>query len=237
MVNLLYRSVTLRAALIVALQTLGAASDSHSGRPSEPQNRGVLSIDASSDHFADIFNRSLLKQRTIRSIRARFTETTVSSLLVKPLVAHGTVTAAYPARVSMIYTDPERKTLTMDGKTLVIAWPDRKEREQIDIADIQKRIDQYFTTASIDQLRSMFEIAVRADPAVPHTDRIDMRPRRKQIRQGLTQLELWIDRDSDLLTRMRLTFPDGDQKTIVLEDITLNVPVSEEMFRGGHERP
>ena len=84
----------------------------------------------------------------MRSIRARFTETTTSSLLVKPLVAHGTVIGASPARVRMTYTDPEAKTIAMDGKTLLVAWAGRRERERIDITDMQKRIDQYFTRAS-----------------------------------------------------------------------------------------
>jgi hypothetical protein len=30
---------------------------------------------------------------------------------------------------------------------------------------------------------------------------------------------------------MQLTFPGGDQKTIALEDIAINVPVSDDTFR------
>ena len=37
-----------------------------------------------------------------------------------------------------------------------------RERETIDISQTQKRIDQYFTQATIGQLRSMFDITVRA---------------------------------------------------------------------------
>ena len=227
MVNLPRRSVARDVVFVLALvQVLVAAPGSRAA------SQGRTPSTASSDRFTEIYNRSVLKQRSIRSIRARFTETTVSSLLVKPLVAHGVIIAAPPARVVMTYADPEPKTLTMDDKTLVIAWPGRREREQINIVDMQKRIDQYFTNASIGQLRSMFQITARPDPSVPHTDQIEMRPTRKQIQRGLERLELWVDRESDLLTRMRMTFPGGDQKTIVLEDITVNVPVTDEMFRG-----
>jgi outer membrane lipoprotein-sorting protein len=186
---------------------------------------------AAPDLFADIYARGMVKQRTMRSLRARFTETTTSSLLTTPIVAHGSVVAALPARMVMTYTDPEAKTLTMDGKTLTVSWPARQEREQINITDIQKRIDRYFTRASVDELRSMFEIAAGPDARQRRADVIDMKPKRKQIRQGLERLELWIDRDSDLLTQMRMTFPGGDQKTIALDDLTLNVPVTDDMFR------
>ena len=181
--------------------------------------------------FDQIFARTLAKRSSIQSIRARFIETTTSSLLEKPLVSHGTIVAAPPARVLMTYTDPERRTIVIDGKSLVVAWPDRGERETIDIAQMQKRIDQYFTQATVGQLRSMFEIKAAADAAVRGADRIEMRPKRKQIAQGLERLELWIDRESLLLVQMRMTFPGGDGKTIRLEDVAVNVPIADDTFR------
>ena len=50
-----------------------------------------------------------------------------------------------------------------------------------------------------------------------------MRPKRKQIREGLERLELWIDRDTLMLAQMRMSFPGGDTKTIRLEDLAVNV--------------
>jgi len=186
---------------------------------------------AKDDLFDDLFKRSVERQRSMKSIRATFTETTVSTLLEKPIVAHGTIVAAPPARVVMTYTDPERRTLMMDGRSMLIAWPDRNEREKLDISQVQKRIDQYFTHASADDLRSMFDITAQHDPTMRNVDRVDMRPKRKQIKQGLERLELWIDTKELLLVQMQMTFPGGDRKVIKLEDITVNVPVDEATFR------
>ena len=183
------------------------------------------------DLFAEIYERGVIKQRAMKSIRATFTETTVSTLLVKPIVARGTVIAAPPARVRMTYTEPEAKTVTMDGRFLVVVWPARGEREQIDIRETKQRIDRYFTNASIDELRKLFEITAEPDAAVRRADRVTMTPKRKQIQQGLQQLELWIDRERDLLVQMRLSFPGGDQKTIALEDVVVDVPLSDDTFR------
>lgn len=183
------------------------------------------------DLFDDLFARTVAKRQSIQSIRARFIETTTSTLLDKPLVSRGTVIAAPPGRVLMSYTEPERRTIAIDGKSLVVAWLDRGERETIDISQIQKRIDQYFAQASLAQLRSMFDIAAAADPAVRGADRVEMRPKRKQVKEGLDRLELWIDRESLLLVQMRMTFPGGDQKTVKLEDITVNVPIPDGTFR------
>jgi outer membrane lipoprotein-sorting protein len=185
---------------------------------------------APKDLFDRLFVRTMEKRQSIHSIRARFTETTTSSLLQKPLVSHGTVIAAPPSRVLMTYTDPERRTVAIDSKSLVVVWPDRHEREKIDITQTQKRIDQYFTQATIGQLRSLFEISAQPDPVLGETDRVDMRPKRKQIKEGLDRLEIWIDRESLLLVQLQMTFPGGDMKTIRLDDVTVNVPVTDDTF-------
>jgi outer membrane lipoprotein-sorting protein len=186
---------------------------------------------AAKDLFTQIYDRTVAKRQSIHSIRARFTEITASSLLEKPLVAHGTVTAAPPARVLMTYTDPERKTIALDGRSLAIVWPDRHEQQRIDISQIQKRVDQYFTQANPEQLHAMFDIRAEPDAAVRGADRIDMSPKRKQIKEGLERLELWIDPESLLLVQMQMTFPGGDKKAITLEDIAINVPISDDMFQ------
>jgi outer membrane lipoprotein-sorting protein len=182
------------------------------------------------DLFDDLFVRTTAKRESIRSIRATFVETTTSSLLQKPLVANGTVVAAPPGLVSMTYRAPDRHTVTIDGQSLAIEWPDRREQQVIDIANTQKRIEQYFAHASIAQLRSMFDISAAPDATVAGTIRVDMRPKRKQVREGLERLELWIDRDQLLLSQLRMTFPGGDQKTIRLEDVTVNVPIAADTF-------
>ena len=183
------------------------------------------------DLFDDLFVRTSAKRESIRSIRATFVETTTSSLLQKPLVATGTVLAAPPGLVSMIYREPDRHSVIIDGKSLAIEWPDRREQQVIDISNMQKRIEQYFAHASIAQLRSMFEISAAPDATVAGTIRIDMRPKRKQVRDGLERLELWIDRDQLLLSQLRMTFPGGDQKTIRLEELTVNIPIAAGTFQ------
>jgi outer membrane lipoprotein-sorting protein len=183
------------------------------------------------DQFDRLFARTLATRQSLHSIRANFTETTTSSLLERPLVSHGTILATPPSRVLMTYTGPERRIVAIDTKSLVVVWPDRHERQTMDISQTEKRIDQYFTQATIGQLRSMFDITAQPDSAIRGTDRIDMRPKRKQVKDGLERLEIWIDDESLLLVQMQLTFPGGDKKTIRLEDVTVNVPVTDEMFR------
>ena len=212
----------IRAATVLCLAAIAIGAQAASSAPqSAAPKRGA---------FDQLFARTMAKRESITSIRARFTETTTSSLLTKPIVAHGTVVAAPPARVLMTYTDPERRSVAIDAKALVVFWPDRGQRERIDISQTLKRIDRYFTRATIDDLRSMFDITAAPDPVVANSDRVEMRPRRKQIKEGIERLDLWIDHETLLLVQMEIGFAGGDRKTIRLEDTTVNVPVTDKTF-------
>jgi outer membrane lipoprotein-sorting protein len=180
--------------------------------------------------FEALHLRGRERQARITSVVARFVETTVSSLLVEPVVARGTLVAVKPGRVVLQYTSGEPRTVVIDGPRLLLHWPRRDERETLNIAETQERVQKYFAGAGAAELRRLFEIGVAADPAAPSAYRIGMKPKREQIRKSLERLVLWVDRESVLMTRMRMEFPGGDTKDIQLEDVRLNVPVDESLF-------
>ena len=74
-------------------------------------------------------------------------------------------------------------------------------RQTRDIGASQKRVQKYFVDSSPRELRSHFEIAAAPQPIAGYL--VTMVPTRKQIREGLSRLELWIDATSLLLTSMR----------------------------------
>ena len=84
---------------------------------------------------------------------------------------------------------------------------------------------------SPDELRKHFTIVADVDRARAGTWRIEMRPTRKQIQQGLSRLELWLRQDTLMLSAMRMSFPGGDSKTMTFTDVVLNQPVSEDEIK------
>jgi outer membrane lipoprotein-sorting protein len=181
---------------------------------------------ARGDLFDDIYARGKPLEQSIKTVRARFTEETTSSLLVKPLVAEGTLIVVRPSDIVLAYTKPERKTLRLDAGRLLFVWPDRGLRETRDIRESQARVQRYFVDKSPDELRRHFTITAADDKAHGGTWRVDMVPTRKQIQQGLSRLELWVKQDTMTLAAMRMTFPGGDTKTMTFSDVVLNQPVS-----------
>jgi outer membrane lipoprotein-sorting protein len=181
---------------------------------------------APADLFDEIYKKGQPLDQSIKTIRAKFTETTTSSLLKEPLVAEGTLMAVRPSDILLTYTRPEKKLLRIDATTLLFVWPDKKLRQTSDIHESQARVQKYFVDKSPDELRRHFAITAVVDPAKPGTWRIDMMPKRKQIQQGVTKIQLWISERSSMLSTMVLTFASGDTKTMAFTDVEVNPPIT-----------
>jgi outer membrane lipoprotein-sorting protein len=148
---------------------------------------------AKGDLFDEIYQRSVPQTNTLKTIRAKFTETTTSTLLSTPLVAEGTLVAVRPSDLLITYTKPDRKILRMDAKKLLFVWPDRHVRQESDIEQAQKRVQHYFVDKSPDDLRKHFTIHASEDAQKPGTYLVDLVPTRKQIKEGVARIELWLD--------------------------------------------
>jgi outer membrane lipoprotein-sorting protein len=186
------------------------------------------------DLFDEIYARGRNIETSLKTVTARFTETTTSSLLSRPLVAHGALAVERPSKIVLRYSDPEQRTVLIDQNRLTLVWPSHAVRQQTDIAAAQRRIEKYFLDKTPDELRRNFSITATEADDRAGTWRVTMVPARKQIQQGLTRLELWIDRTSLLLAAMRMTFPNADTKLMVFENVVVNGPVDPKVFSVGN---
>jgi outer membrane lipoprotein carrier protein len=203
-------------ALVLALVALSAAARNASGH--------------ATDLFDDLFQRGQKQNGQLRSLTATFTETTTSTLLTRPLVAHGTVAIERPGRVALKYAEPDQRIIVIDGDRMTFSWPARGLLQTKDIGATQRRVQKYFVDSSPAELREHFHVTAREADDRPGF-LVTMVPTRKQIQAGLTRLELWIDPASLLLAAMRMTFPNGDTKLMTFSDVKANVPIDISMFK------
>jgi outer membrane lipoprotein-sorting protein len=190
----------------------------------------------SRDLFDEIYERGRGIESSLKTVTASFTETTTSSLLSRPLVARGTLAVERPSKIVLRYFDPEPRTVLIDQNRLTLVWPSHAVHQETDIASAQQRIEKYFLDKSPDELRRNFTITATEAADRAGTWRVTMVPSRKQIQQGLTRLDLWIDRSSMLLAAMKMTFPNEDTKLMVFENVVINGPVDQKMFSVGEAR-
>jgi outer membrane lipoprotein-sorting protein len=188
------------------------------------------------DIFDDLYARGQQRNGAVATVHANFTETTTSTLLRDPLVAHGTLVAQMPARLRLDYTSPDRRTVIVDEHHLTMSATGASPRIVRDITTTQERVKKYFVNKSPAELRKHFTLRAFADPDLPGTYQVQMVPTRKQIREGLSELRIWIDADTLFLRQMRMVFPGGDTKTFVLDRVRLDLPVAPGTFETAETR-
>ena len=183
------------------------------------------------DLFDELFKQGQAKNGNLKTLTASFVETTTSTLLTRPIVSSGTLAVERPSRIVMRYAQPDDRVILIDGDTLTVSWPSKNVRQSKDIGAAQKRIQKYFVDSNPDELRTHFTITAREGTDRPGTYAVEMIPKRKQIQEGLSKLELWVDRSTQLMTAMRMTFPNGDTKLLTFADVKPNAPINPALFK------
>jgi outer membrane lipoprotein-sorting protein len=182
------------------------------------------------ESFDQLYTQGQRVNASIRTLTATFTETTTSSLLVRPLLARGTLAVERPSRVVMHYTEPDSRVVLIDNNRMTMSWP---SRQVMDIGAAMGRVQKYFVDGSAADLRRQFDIDDRLASDRPGTYQVSMVPRQKRIREALAKLELWVDRESFLLASMRMTFANGDTKTMTFDNVTPNAALPQGVFALG----
>jgi outer membrane lipoprotein-sorting protein len=166
---------------------------------------GAASATRERNLFDELYARGQEQNAGLKTLTASFVETSTSALLTRPLVARGTVIVERPARVALRYTDPDARVVLIDGDRMTMSWPSASIRSVKGIAASQRRIQKCFVDSSPDETAQSLP-----GPRAEADDRpvsFTMVPKRKQILEGMTRLDLWLDRSSLLLAAMRMTFP------------------------------
>jgi len=207
---------TALAAMATALATPAAAQ-----RPSDR---------AAAPTFDDLYRQGQAANRNIRTLTARFVETTTKSLLERPIVERGLLYVERPSRVALHYTDPPDRRVLIDGKWMTTLWPSMKVNQRMNIGRAQEQVQKYFVGGDAGELRRIFDIELRPQSERRGTRELIMLPKRKQIRESLSRLELWVDEGSGLLNAMRMTFAGGDVKVMEFENVTPNAPIDPAVF-------
>ena len=204
-----------------------------SSPPLVARQKPVAATAPASPSFDELYRRGQALNAGIKTLTARFTETTSSSLLERPLVSRGMlyVQRTSPApRVALHYTDPDVRTVLIDGNRLTTSWPSRNIRTSSDISGTQRNVGKFSTSNDAGELRRVFDITLRAASARPGTYEVLMVPKRKPISETLTRLELWIEETAGLLKAMRMTFANGDLKLMEFEDVSPNAAIDPAVF-------
>jgi outer membrane lipoprotein-sorting protein len=211
------RGHALRASAIVAAMFLLSVCTAAFARHEAPAQSAPRH-----DSFDELYLRGQRANAAIKTLTAHFTESTTSSLLTKPLVSHGRLAIERPTRVVLRYTDPDLRVIVIDGNKMTMSWPSHNVRQTTDVGTAQGRVQKYFINGTAADLRGQFEIEEHDASDRPGTLHLTMVPKRKQIKETLARLDLWVTQSTLLLDSMRMTFANGDTKMMSFDEVVAN---------------
>ncbi len=205
-----------------------AATSGHTASPAPAAQERTRPQD--DDLFDEIYRRGAPLEQSLKAVSASFVETSTSTLLKAPQTARGTVVAERPNRVRLEYAGSDTRTVIVDGNTLALDWPARNIRETRDIGGTMRRASRFFERTSPAELRKHFDITAIVAPDRPGTWLVTFTPRRKQMREGVSRVHLWIDRSSLMLQALKMDYPGGDTRLMEFADVRINPPVAADAF-------
>jgi len=182
------------------------------------------------DLFDEIYKRGAPIEKTLRTISASFVETSTSTLLKAPQVSRGTLVGRRPGQVRLDYAGADARTVIVDGNALRVDWPARQLKETRDIGGTMRRAQRFFVATTPVELRKHFDIVAVEAPDRAGTWRVTFTPKRRQMREGVERVHLWIERESLTLRAMKMDYPGGDTRLMEFADVRLNPPVEASAF-------
>jgi outer membrane lipoprotein-sorting protein len=76
----------------------------------------------------------------------------------------------------------------------------------------------------------VFDVTLLDKSGRPGTREMNLAPKRKQIKEALANLDLWVEESSGLLNAMRMTFSNGDIKLMEFSEVVQNAPIDARVF-------
>ena len=180
--------------------------------------------------FDHIYSRGAPVERTLKTVSATFVETSTSTLLKAPQVARGTLVGRRPDQVRLVYSGADARTVIVNGRMLAVDWPGRGIKETRDVSGTMRRAERFFVMSSPAELRKHFDIVAIDAPDRTGAWRVTFTPKRKQMREGVSRVHLWIDQASLVLHALKMEYPGGDTRLMEFSDVRINPPVDGSVF-------
>ncbi len=182
------------------------------------------------DLFDEIYRKGAPIEKTLRSVSASFVETSTSTLLKAPQVARGTVVAQRPSQIRLEYHGTDARTVVVDGNAMALDWPARNMHGTRDIGGMMRRASRFFESNSPADLRRHFDIVAIVAPDRANSWQVTFTPRRKQMRDGVDRVHVWIDMTALVLQALKMEYPGGDTRLMEFADVRINPPVAADAF-------
>ncbi|MCB1032807.1 MAG: outer membrane lipoprotein carrier protein LolA [Acidobacteria bacterium] len=171
------------------------------------------------------------EQKSVSSLRARFTMLQESELLLEPEESRGEFFFLAPDRVRWEYVEPTAITVVIDGDSMVTWYRDLNRAERAEVGSYSERILKYMNaSSSLENLLQSFDARIRFNDGTDQPFEIELSPSYRRIARRMKSMTLWIDRDLYLPVRVRIETAKGEVTEFRFEDLEVNPSIAEQTF-------
>jgi outer membrane lipoprotein-sorting protein len=163
-------------------------------------------------------------QDSIRTLSAKFTETTTNELLIDPIAAEGRFFMTKPDSIRWEYSFPEEMRFVISQDEYTGYFPKQKRAERRNVQRWSEHIFRFFGLGQGSQeLMKFYDISL--DPTHDSSDGIYvlvLEPTKKRVRKRIPEVRFWLDAETFLPRKVEYDGKRGNTRTIVFHEILLN---------------
>jgi outer membrane lipoprotein-sorting protein len=171
-------------------------------------------------------------QETTKSMTADFRQVKEDDLFAQPSVQSGRFIFQSPDKFRWDYQKPEPVVVVVTKDEFLRHLPNQKLLRKMDLSKNRRRVFNYFGIGSdVDVLQRHFDLKrIASDTTRPHTEKLELRGKRRRVQKRLALLEMWIDDKLWLPSVIKVTMADGGTTLWEFTDMKANVELPADAF-------
>ena len=198
----------------------------------------LLCVSARGEALDDVLARMDHSAQSFRSLTAKMHRVQFTAVLSESSSMEGTMRLKREksGTIGVVeFQPPDPRTVHIKGKTVQIYYPKANTVEIYDTSRYVSNIDQFlllgFGTTSADLMQS-YNIAAGGTETIggKMCTRLELTPKKTELKQLITKIELWVPDDSANPLREKVTEPSKNYELVDYSDIQLNPPLPESAF-------
>lgn len=215
---------TLGHALLVAALFSPAAG---AGEPLDPMAAGLTP----SERMDVLVERVKEAQAEAKTLRADFVQLKESELLLEPEESTGRFYYQSPDRVRWEYLEPNPIVVVIRGEEMTSYFQDLGRAEIYSIGRYSERVFEYLgATGSLETLKKYFSLTADFPEAAGQPYHLVLSPSYPRIKRRLSGMEIWIDPELFLPSRLKYVEPNGDTTEYRFDDLEPNDELDDDLF-------
>jgi len=182
------------------------------------------------DAVHELVARIAARQRSIRTLEARFVQERTSALLLESETSRGRFWFRAPDTVRWEYETPRAMVVLFEGGVLSTYLPGERVLERARVPKRRRRFLEFLVgTRPLDELLGHFRIAV-SDPGAPGPWEVRLEPSSRQVARRVRGIVLRVDRELLLPVAVEYREADGDVTRFRFSDVRIDGEIPPERF-------